>query len=71
MRIKDTKTQLQNYYIDHQRENDLILNQILSTILKANVWGICICIWILGLKVLKTLSIAPAPGIEPMPSALQ
>ena len=27
--------------------------------------------WILGLKGLKTLSIAPAPGIKPMPSALQ
>ena len=29
------------------------------------------CIWILGLKGWKALSIAPAPGIKPMPSALQ
>ena len=51
----------------------MILNQILSTILKANVWRSVwrICVWILGLKGVKTLSIAPTPGIEPMPSALQ
>ena len=51
----------------------MILNQILSTILKANVWKSVwrICMWILGLKGLKNLSVAPAPRIEPMPSALQ
>ena len=40
------------YQIDYQRENALILNQILSTILKRNVWRSVwrICMWILGLK---------------------
>ena len=45
----------ENYYIDDQRENALILNQILSTILKRNTWWsvLRICMWILGLKVLN------------------
>ena len=40
------------YQIDYQRDNALILNQILSTILKRNVWRSVwrICMWILGLK---------------------
>ena len=43
----------ENYLIDYQgSENTLILNQILSTILKRNVWKSVwrICMWILGLK---------------------
>ena len=38
-----------------KRENALILNQILSTILKGNVWRSVwrICMWILGLKGLR------------------
>ena len=41
-----------NYKIDDERENALILHQILSTILKRNVWrsGWKTCMWILGLK---------------------
>ena len=44
-------------------ENALILNQILSTILKRNVWRSVwrICMWILGLKGLKGLKIANLP----------
>ena len=46
-----------NYSIDYQRENALILNQILSTILKRNVrrsvWRICMKI--LGHKAFKKL----------------
>ena len=45
----------ENYYINDQRENALILKQILSTILKRNVsravWRICM--WIFGLILLR------------------
>ena len=42
--------------IDYQRENALILNQILSTIHKRNVWRSVwrICMWILGIKGLRS-----------------
>ena len=42
----------ENYKIDDERENALILHQILSTILKRNVWRSVwkTCMWILGLK---------------------
>ena len=45
-------------------ENALILNQILSTILKRNVWRSVwrICMWILGLKGLKVLKTAKLPN---------
>ena len=45
----------ENYSIDDHRENTLIFYQILSTILKRNVWRSVwrICIWILGLKGLR------------------
>ena len=41
----------ESYWIDYQREIALILNQILSTILKRNTWRSVsiICMWILGL----------------------
>ena len=50
----------ENYYIDYHRQNTLISNQILSTILKRNVWRSVwrICMWILGLKGLMTLTAA-------------
>ena len=42
----------ENYWTDYQRNNALILNQILSTILKRNTWRsvLRICMWIMGLK---------------------
>ena len=53
----------ENYSIEDQRENTLILNQILSTILKGNVWRSVwtICIWILELKGLRELNIRNIP----------
>ena len=44
-------------------KNALILNQILSTILKRNLWRSVwrICMWILGLKGLKVLKTAKLP----------
>ena len=41
----------ENYQTDYQRNNALILNQILSTILKRNAWRsvLRICMWIMGL----------------------
>ena len=50
----------ENYLIDYRgSENTLILNQILSTILKRNVWRSVwrICMWILGLNGLKNFNL--------------
>ena len=50
----------ENYLIDYRgSENTLILNQILSTILKRYVWKSVwrICMWILGLNGLKNFNL--------------
>ena len=49
----------ENYQTDYQRNNALILNQILSTILKRNAWRsvLRICMWIMGLKGVKQFNI--------------
>ena len=56
----------ENYSLDYQRENALILNQILSTLLKRNVWRSVrrICMWILGLNdlLVATWSRFPFPS---------
>ena len=43
----------------------MILNQILSTVLRRNVWGSVtrICMWILGLKGIKDTNLGVAQGL--------
>ena len=60
----------ENYSLDYQRENALILNQILSTLLKRNVWRSVrrICMWILGLNDLLVLNMLATWSSFPLPS---